>query len=67
MRSRSPVMCRPGLTEKERTIKLSQYGVGRSGEGPTGWKLRKSKVLARSMADMVSAWKSGRGKRAAAA
>lgn len=41
---------------RERWLKRS--GLGHSGSGASGWKLRKSKVLARSLADR----KHGKGK-----
>ncbi len=52
MKGNGPVYChRRQIGTKQQHVWLSQWGVGSTGQGPTGWKLRKSKVLARSLAE----------------
>lgn len=41
-----------------RELWIARRGMGHSGSGPSGWKMRTSKVLARSLADR----KHGKGK-----
>lgn len=52
MKGRSGVICPAHLVgTPQQTIKLKRWGAGKSGQGPTGWKLRPAKVLARSLAE----------------
>ena len=56
---RSAVLCPPNLVGTPlQTIRIKRGGTGRvSGNGPSGWKLRPSKVLARSLADMAMTYR----------
>ena len=52
---RSAVMCPPKLVGTPgQTIKIARGGQSTSGSGPSGWKLRPSKVLSTSLAKLAA-------------
>lgn len=64
MKGNGPVYCHSRISgTKQQHVKLSQWGTGRTGSGPSGWKMRKAKVLARSQADALSNWYASHGGR----
>lgn len=61
MHTKGPVYCRPhevGTPMQE--YKRKKWGNGKQGSGPTGYKLRPARLLAKAMAEQANKYKSRR-------